>query len=47
MTFICRITPSQAILKLSQSTKGHLVTLIEVSIHAITYNPGPDCSKAD
>ena len=47
MTFICRIPPSQAILKLSQSARGHFMTLIEVSIHVITYNPGPDCSKAD
>ena len=43
----CLYFTSQAILKLSQSMRGHLATLIEVSTHLITCSSGPDCSKTD
>ena len=36
----CLYSSSQAIFKLSQSVRGHFVTLIEVGRHLITYNPG-------
>ena len=36
----CMYSSSKAILKLSQSMRGHFVTLIEVSMHLITCNSG-------
>ena len=36
----CQYSSSQAILKLSQSARGHFVTLIESGVHLITGNPG-------
>ena len=36
----CLYSSSQEILQLSQSAKGHFVTLIEVGLHLITCNPG-------
>ena len=36
----CLYSSSQAILKLSQSARGHFVTLTEIGIHLITCNPG-------
>ena len=36
LTFTCLYSSSQAILKLSQSVRGHIVTVIEVSMHLIT-----------
>ena len=36
----CLYSSSQEILLLSQSAKGHFVTLIKVGLHLITCNPG-------
>ena len=40
MTLKCLYSSSQAILKPSQSVRGHFVTLIEVVMHLISCNPG-------
>ena len=37
---LCLYSSSQAILKLSQSARGHFMTLIESGVHYITCNPG-------
>ena len=41
----CLISSSQAILKLSQSARGHFVTLMGGGVHLITCNPGARFSK--
>ena len=45
MTSSCLYSSSQAILKLSQSTTGHFVTLTESGMHLISCNPGVRFSK--
>ena len=38
MTFTCTYSTSQTIMKLSQSVRGHFVTLIETDTHLIACN---------